>query len=414
MKNLYNTGYYILLPLIVLYTYAHQLLTKRPAGLRQRFARQHFHGQAGGIWVHAASVGEVNAAKPMIDKLLQTYTKSTLIITTQTMTGLQRVQALYKNQVYAQLMPFDIANFIHRFLTTTTPQLLIIMETELWPNLIHACHQRQIPMIIANGRISTRAFKRYRICRRFFLPSLEKLTQVLCQSTLDAHRYQYLGVPAEQVRVLGNLKYACEIPPTIRHQAAQLRQSWGTDPVLIAASTHAHEEEIILQAFAQIKLQCPILKLILMPRHPQRVAQIWPLCSAWQTVLRSQLSTTSHFDILVIDSLGEGLLWYGCADIAFVGGSLVPVGGHNPIEPGLWGLPTLCGPHMENFAAVMADLKRLNAIKVINTASQLAETVLDYRNNGSGLSAARAAQKFITLQAQTLQKYMDAIKVVIT
>lgn len=407
MKFLYDCGIYLLLPFFILY---HSLSKARRQRLSERLALT-CPSQSGGIWIHAASVGEVNAAIPMINALLQDSSRQ-LTITTQTLTGSARVTSVFGDRVSHQLIPFDCAPIIKRFVHALKPRGLIIMETELWPNLIKSCHQRRIPMIIANARLSPRAFKRYEAIKPLLRYCLQKLTAILAQSETDAERFIALGADKEHVMTLGNIKYAQVLSDTMRETAAHLRTQFGSRPVFIAASTHDQEEAIILEAFHKIRQSQPDCLLILVPRHIDRIPQILPLCHAYKTIRRSEYRDQA-LDILMVDTMGECQMLYGCADVAFVGGSLVPIGGHNPIEPALWGIPIMVGPYTENFTAIMSDFQRLDGIHVVESAAQIADFMLSYINNRVACQqGANQVQAFIQAQAQALDAHLAKIKMI--
>lgn len=333
------------------------------------------------IWLHTVSVGEFLGALPLIRRLLARGDVQ-LVITTSTPTGSERVRATLGEQVFHVYAPYDMPDAIARFLQRVRPALLLIMETELWPNTIAACARRQIPCVLINARLSEKSARGYRRFAAITRPMLQQLTAVAVQNIADAERFVGLGLPAAAMQVTGNIKFDLTLGADLRERAAQLKQQLslgGARLVWIAASTHQGEDDIILDAFARIRAQahplCQSLLLVLVPRHPERFNSVAQLCAGrgFATVRRSQGDLAAPMDILLGDTMGELLLLFGTSDIAFVGGSLVPNGGHNFIEPAVWGLPLLSGEHLFNFAEVSRLLCEAGALQLVDSAEALAD-----------------------------------------
>lgn len=330
------------------------------------------------IWVHAVSVGEALAAIPLIRRLKQEY-PNPILVTTMTPTGSERIQAAFKDQlghqIYHCYCPYDYPFALRRFFSRIKPALGILMETELWPNLLHACETRQIPMMIANARLSPRSLRRYGwlggLMRRLFQP----IQAVAVQSHLDAERFIQLGYPFEHIWETGNIKFDLQLPPYLQEAGLELRNELGRDRLIwIAASTHDSEENVVLDVFTQLKRDFPALLLMLVPRHPDRFHKVAHLCQekGLTVIRRSQkLPCTSETDVFLGDTMGEMPLFYAASDIAFVGGSFVPVGGHNLLEPAALGLPVLTGPHLFNFVYISALLVEANGATIVNTQAEL-------------------------------------------
>ncbi|HPF58253.1 MAG TPA: lipid IV(A) 3-deoxy-D-manno-octulosonic acid transferase [Candidatus Competibacteraceae bacterium] len=378
MRLLYNGLLYLLLPLVLLRVYWRG---RRDPGHRQRWReRLGFVPplSPGSLWIHAVSVGEVRAALPLIQALLDRYPERLLLVTTATLTGSRQVQEALGERVRHAYAPYDLPGAVQRFLHQTRPQMTIIMETELWPNLLRQCAAAGIPVLIANARLSERSAHGYARFRRFTASMLQDITLIAAQADADAERFRALGAP--RVEVTGNLKYDLKVPGTLLEQGQLLRQKWLGEqrPIWIAASTHAGEDEQILQAFAQVRTDWPDLLLVLTPRHPERFESVAELCRqrGFTMIRRSEhQSCTPDTAIFLGDSMGELLLFYATADLAFVGGSLVPTGGHNVLEPALLGLPVLFGPHMFNFTEASERLLEAAAAWKIMDAEELALTV---------------------------------------
>ncbi len=345
---------------------------------RERFGYPR-HSRPGVIWLHAVSVGEVQAARPLVRALRERYPQHPLLITTTTPTGSQRVRALFGETVLHCYLPYDLPGAVARFYRRFQPVLGLILETELWPQLLAAGAQRQVPLLLLNARLSPRSARRYAWAPRLTAATLAQLRLIAAQSSADARRFAALGAPKERLHTTGNIKFAIAPYASLKEQAEALRHQWGNNrPAWIAASTHEGEEEVVLEAFARIRQQLPQTLLLLAPRHPERFAKIQQLCrrKGLETVTRSsQQPLTPSTAVFLGDTLGELMLFYAAADVAFVAGSLVPVGGHNPLEPASLGLPILLGPHTFNFEEISQMLQDCGAAQTVHDAASLATAV---------------------------------------
>ncbi|MEN9432509.1 MAG: lipid 3-deoxy-D-manno-octulosonic acid transferase [Pseudomonadota bacterium] len=332
------------------------------------------------IWLHAVSVGETIAAKPLIETLLSTYPDHDLWITSTTLTGSQTVQRLFKGRVLSSYMPYDLPDAVRRFFKRVKPNLVLIMETELWPNVYAQCAQHSIPLALLNARLSPKSFKGYRKLLALTQPTLQVIDLIAARSTQDAEYFKMLGAKSEAVKVAGNIKFDLNLPTDLAEKGRQLRASWGAErPVWIAASTHAGEDEIILQVFATLKAKYSNLLLILVPRHPERFNPVAELAqnTAFQVVRRSsQQAFSPQTDIIVGDTMGELLGWYAAGDLAFIGGSLIPQGGHNPLEASALKIPVISGEHIHNFADIYPPLIAAGGAVLVCHAQGLAQQVL--------------------------------------
>lgn len=333
---------------------------------------------AGAIWFHAVSVGESEAAFPLIRALAKRFPAKPILVTTTTPTGSARVRAVLGDAVAHVYLPYDLPDCVARFLDHHRPALAVVMETEIWPNLYHACAVRNIPLGIVNARLSERSARGYRKLGGFTRETLAHVGLIATQTEADAGRFLSIGAPQAVVRTLGNIKYDLELPADYFAQASALRQTlFGSRKVWIAASTHEGEEAQVLQAFARLRTEHPDLLLVLVPRHPQRFDKVADLCRAegFKSCRRSLGEVAGDADVFLVDTLGELRLFYAAADIAFVGGSLVPVGGHNVLEPALAGVPVLFGPHMFNFDEAGRLLIEAGGAVRVKDASGLAAQV---------------------------------------
>jgi 3-deoxy-D-manno-octulosonic-acid transferase len=327
------------------------------------------------IWIHAVSVGEVMAVEPLVHALLRQHPEYFILITTVTPTGSARVTALFGNQVGHVYAPYDLPGAVSRFLEHVRPQLAIVMETELWPNLFHACQRRSVPLLLVNARLSERSVAGYRRVRSLAAGTLSAVTEIAAQSELDASRFRSLGADEDRITVSGNMKFEQRIPPSLRERAAVLRRDWGVGrAVWVAGSTHEGEDEMLLDVFRQLRKQVRGCLLVLVPRHPERFERVAGLCRqrGYHTVLRSErVPCTPETDVFIGDSMGELALFYAASDVAFIGGSLVFQGGHNLLEPAALGVPVVTGPHVFNFVEICELLLQAGACVKVEDSREL-------------------------------------------
>lgn len=353
------------------------------------------------IWVHSVSVGETLAAVPMIKQLQLRYPEALLAVTTMTPTGSARVRAVFGESVYHVYAPYDLPDVLSRFLRRVQPSILVIMETELWPNLVHCCRDRDIPIVVANARLSEKSAKGYGKFSKLTGPMLRRINCVAAQHEDDGARFLGLGLSKKQLVITGNIKFDLHLDDDLKSRAAALRAQWQSEtnrPVLLVASTHRGEDEIILDSLEQVRRSCPELLLVLVPRHPERFDEVAQLCAGrnLKVVRRSGGNPPSLDDQVVLgDTMGELLLFFGACDIAFVGGSLVPVGGHNLIEPAAWQLPILSGPHLFNFSEASRLLLAEKGMVVCENAEDIAGKVLELIENPAVASQLAASAKAV-------------------
>ncbi len=328
------------------------------------------------IWFHTVSVGEFIAARPLIQHYLN-QENTQILITSTTPTGSERVRASFGDQVAHSYLPYDIPCSLNRFLNATNPSKFVCLETELWPNLIHCCVKRGIKIVLANARLSEKSARGYAHFSSLTKNMLQGLSAAAIQNQEDADRFIALGLDSDRAFSIGNIKFDLELSSELISQAQLLKdrlRSGIDDTIWIAASTHKGEDEIILSAYAKIKTKYPNLKLILVPRHPERFETVFQLCltSGYHTVRRSQTENTESFDIMLGDTMGELMLLFGASDVAFVGGSLVENGGHNYIEPAAWGLPLISGPSTFNFRETAKELIAESALAIAENDQAIA------------------------------------------
>ena len=417
-RTLYTVLFHLGLPLIALRLW---LRSRKAPAYAQRIGERFAMGlppmQRGGIWVHAVSVGESIAAAPMVRALLARYPQLPITITCMTPTGSERIRSMFANEPRVQhcYLPYDFPWAAARFLNHIQPRLGVIMETELWPNHIHQCAKRGIPTVLANARLSERSARGYGRFAKLTRPMLAEMSLFAVQTEAEAQRFRDLGARPESVVVTGSIKFDLTIDPALLERAAQLRAEWQAEqrPIWIAASTHAGEDEVILAAHRQLRIAHPNALLILVPRHPERFNSVFDLCQQQGSpVVRRSTATpvTAATSVLLGDTMGELLFLYALADIAFVGGSLVPNGGHNLLEPAALAMPVLSGSHLFNFLEIAALLRGAGALEEVSDAVGLAAAVrrlieqpaLAQQMADAGLGVMKANQG-------ALQKLLDGI-----
>ena len=353
------------------------------------------------IWLHCASVGEVQAARSLIESLYRCYPRHRLVITTMTATGAERAMALAESlqreggggEVSHYFVPLDLPGAARRFVTRLQPALAIFFETELWPNLLASCEHHEVPVAVVNGRLSARSLASYRRLSRLMAEALSHVDWLGAKSPEDARRFQALGMAVHATSITGSLKYDMAADDQSSEVSERLRTSLGSRPVWVAGSTHPGEDEVVLAAHARLRQALPDSLLILVPRHPRRFEAVAELCasSGMACVRRSAgdipAATTA---VYLGDTMGELGALYGAADLAFVGGSLVPVGGHNLLEPAAMGIPVLTGPELANFEDLAATLRESSALVEVQDSATLAEALL--RLFGDAPERARLAE----------------------
>ncbi len=316
------------------------------------------------IWLHAVSVGEAIAAKPLVELLLEKYPAYQLLITTTTPTGSDRVTSMFGDRVSHVYFPYDLPDAIARFINTINPSLLIVMETEIWPNLYAKCQQLSIPILIANARLSEKSTKSYLKIRNLVKETLSRVSTIAVRSTTDAERFVKLGAKPEQIEIIGNIKFDVQLNQQQIAEGKQRQQDWGEHrPVWVAASTHKGEDEIILRLHQKLLKDFPDLLLIIVPRHPERFEEVHLLCMNIgmnkNEYLRHSLQThyqNNNVSLILGDSMGELQSWYATANVVFIGGSLVNTGGHNPLEATALEVPVVSGKFMFNFDDIANQL----------------------------------------------------------
>lgn len=381
LRCIYTISLYLALPFLLLRLW--WLGCSQP-GYRARIGERFGHAPARAgptplIWLHAVSVGEVQASLPLVAGLRRRMPAHRLLVTTTTATGAEHAQRLFGAEVSHAWFPYDTPDAVARFLRRTRPALLMLMETELWPNLLRACARRRIPSVLVNARLSERSRCRYTRLRPLVAAMLRDLAGVAAQSEADAERFRTLGMSPARTRVIGSLKFDVRLAEDLPARIEAARRDCGPGrPAWIAASTHEGEEEQVLAAHARVCGELPSALLLLAPRHPVRARQVAEIIDRHGFSFRWR-SAGEHCEpgtqVYLIDTLGELIPFYGAADAAFVGGSLVAVGGHNLLEPAAVSRPIVSGPHLFNFAGIGERMRAAGALSVVGDAAMLAAEI---------------------------------------
>ncbi len=361
MHFLYTFLFTLAVPVILLRLYWRGF--KAPDYRRRWRERLGFYPESAStavLWFHAVSVGEVEAVAPLVRYFLDQSKPERILLTTTTPTGSARVITLFKGRVEHVYLPYDLPCVVNRFLNHFQPQLGVIVETEIWPNLYAGCGKKNIPLTIVNGRLSDSSVVGYQKIRSLVVKTLKNISVIAAQSEQDSRRFKEIGASADQVQIVGNIKFDLTVSATVLLEGELLKEvTFANRFVFLAASTHSGEEEILIKIYQRVKKQYPNLLLVLVPRYPERFKVVTDLSQKYnlKTITRSssQLCDQST-DVYVADTMGELRMIYAGADIAFVGGSLVPHGGQNPLEPAAVGTPILLGPHMMNFREITQGL----------------------------------------------------------
>ncbi|MEZ5527218.1 MAG: lipid IV(A) 3-deoxy-D-manno-octulosonic acid transferase [Gammaproteobacteria bacterium] len=416
----YNILFTLVLPVIVLRLLWRAI--KAPAYARrwgERFGAPRLSAQQQAmkgkwLWLHAVSVGETLAAAPLVRKLLADHPELPIVMTTMTPTGSERVRALFGDSICHVYAPYDHPLVVNRFLRRFQPHTVVIMETELWPNIIHCSKALGARVIVANARLSEKSFRGYEKFARLGKPMLQAIDCIAAQGEADAQRFERLGVPRERLRVTGSIKFEIDLPDDLAQKREAMKASFaGNRPVLIAASTREGEEEHVLRAFRQCLQTMPDLLLILVPRHPERFKSVARLCeqNGLTLVKRSEHSVvTEKTQVFLGDSMGEMLTYFSVSDVAFVGGSLVNTGCHNVLEPAALGLPVLVGPSQFNFQSICEQLESAGALKTVADANGLAQAVVQvFADESLRQSMGAAGRQLIEENRGALQRIEDIV-----
>jgi 3-deoxy-D-manno-octulosonic-acid transferase len=383
----FTAGFLLALPYFLFQAIRHR---KYLASLAQRLGSlpKDFEGiPRGGLWIHAVSVGEVLAIAPLVYELQHKWPDRALFVSTTTITGQKLAQSRFGGQANLLYFPLDWNFAVRKALASVRPAVVLIAETEIWPNFLRQCRKQNIPVLLINGRLSDRSVRRYRKVRRFMNAVLNDFSYCCMQTKLDRQRLLSLGGREQQVEVCGNLKYELAVPEGIEEKTQTYRQVLRLGDsrfVVVAGSTMKGEEGQVLSAFAVLRDRCPRAVLILAPRHPERFAEVEAALAAqvFHYCRRSQLKDGSpdsirEVEVVLLDTMGELATIYALADLVFIGGSLVPTGGHNILEPALFSKPVVFGPHMSNFREISEYFLKEGAAIQVSNSQELGEKFVD-------------------------------------
>jgi len=367
----------------------------------ERFGHVAESVRTGPIWFHTVSAGETIAAAPLIREVTQLLARTPdappVLVTTMTPTGSAQVIERLGDLVDHCYAPYDFGFGVRRFYAQVRPRLLVLMETELWPNLIAEAHAHGVPVLLVNARLSARSAAGYAKLGGLTRRMLSQVDMIACQTQDHSDRFESLGAP--HTSVLGSVKFDVELPADFPAQVHQLGSQLGLidSQVWIAASTHPGEDEIVLAVFTRLREQFPQLRLLLVPRHPVRADEVAALVTGYSLARQSELCAgdmsppTVPADVIIGDVMGSLLLLYGLAGVAFIGGSLVPLGGHNPIEPALCSVPAMSGPHQFNFTQAMQALEAAGAHVTVADGDELAAQLSAWLSEPAQAQGAGAA-----------------------
>jgi 3-deoxy-D-manno-octulosonic-acid transferase len=382
--------------------------------LPERFGFTVLRSSAPAIWVHAVSVGEVQAAAALVITLRQRYPDTPLVMTTATPTGAQRVKALFGSSVSHCYLPYDLPGAVRRFLDRVRPIAAIVIETEVWPNLFRECGRRQLPIVLASARLSEKSVRRFRWMAELFRTALANDIVIGAQTLSDADRFLAVGSDPARTLVTGNIKFDLEIPDEVRIQGREERAKFAQRFTWVAGSTHDGEEQIVLDAHRRVQSARPDALLILVPRHPDRFERVrsWLSAEGIAYAVRSRGdAVAAQTGVLLVDTLGELLKFYAAGDVAFVGGSLVPIGGHNLLEPAALALPILTGPNNFNAADIARLFVQSGAATEVGTAAELSSTLLELSGDQARRDAmGRAALRIVESNRGAVARVMELIE----
>jgi 3-deoxy-D-manno-octulosonic-acid transferase len=388
---------------------------KRPPWA-QRLGRRLPEIPGGGVWVQAVSVGEVAVARPVLAEMRLRHPGLPLVLSATTSTGLAMATGAQLADVTLPF-PVDLPGPVRRLMDAAQPRLVVLVETEIWPELLAACGARGIPVALINARVSDKSFAGYRAIRRLLRPLLQPITLALAQTDQDAERLAEIGVTPERVRVAGNVKFDAAPPGGAPRLLDELRQVAAGRPVVVAGSTMPGEDEEVLEAVQRVPAERRPF-LLLAPRHPERATDVLQMAGGKQVpvVRRTLLSEApAGCSVVVLDTVGELAALYQLADIAFVGGSLVATGGHNPIEPARFGVPVLTGPHVKNFAAVYQHFLSAGAARIVHSAGELAAALDVWLTDlGARREAGEAGLRLLTRHVGATARTVDALEPFLT
>ena len=415
LRGLYSAVLYVLTPVTVYH------LIWRGFRFRDYFQRwsERYSSDTGpeawvDVWLHAVSMGEVNAAAPVVNAMRREHPHLRWLITTITPTGSERVRALWGDSVEHVYLPYDLPGAVKRFLQHYRPKVALVMETELWPNLLFGCRDQGIPVYILNARLSARSLRGYRVLAPLIARVVRTVKRIGAQSAADARHFVALGAQEDAVMHTGNLKFDIAAPEGLENFVREFRSLVGARPVWIAASTHEGEEAAVIAIHKRLRALWPDLLLLWAPRHPERFPRVAELAQSngWKVALRRGSAWPGPSDdVFVIDTMGELMAFYACADVAFVGGSLQAIGGHNLLEPAAVGTAMVTGPHLHNFVEISRRLQEAGALEIRDDPDSVATAIEELLGNAASREAMATTGRLLVEQGRgALARTMEMIK----
>lgn len=397
--------FYISLP----FYYAERVIHKKSFGWNEKFGNSvpPFENEKV-IMLHGVSVGEVIALENLAKKIKEEFPNYKLVVTTGTKTGQDIAHKKYADIAdFITYFPFDIPQCADKFLDNINPSIVLIAETELWPTFAYKCHRRNIPIMVINGRISDSTYKSYKLATPFFKEVFKNFTAVYAQSSEDREKYISIGMPSDKTEVMGNLKF------DVKKKEAGIEIGQANSRIIIAGSTHKGEDEIVLKTFKKLKEEFSDIKLLLAPRHPNRVPSILPILdkSGMTYGKRSADDKFTEKDIIILDTLGELGKMYSICHFAFIGGSFNNTGGHNPLEAVVYNKPAISGPDVHNFKDIYSILGKTNAGKVVKTPAEFYDACKQLlKNNDFYTQACKDCETVFEAQQGALEFVIDKMK----
>ncbi len=414
MRALYSGLFYLLIPFILLRLIWRSI--KAPAyryRWSERFALYHKKSPQNVIWMHAVSVGEAEALFPLARQIQQQHPDAKLLITTTTPTGSARVKAVMQGVEHVYL-PYDLPCAVNRFMRCFKPNIAIIMETEIWPNLFACCGNYEVPLYIINARLSENSASGYKKIPALIIPALAQVKQIAAQTQDDALRFAAIGAAREKITTLGNIKFDVDVSSEIIEQGLQLKADLlGGRFVWLIASTHKDEEAIFLEIYTAIKSKIPELLLVIVPRHPERFGEVKKLSELHRLTVVARTSGDvchQHTDVYLADTMGELKMLYAASDAAFVGGSMVPSGGHNILEALAVGTPVLFGPYMGNFKDIANGVLNQDAAIQCQNKNEIISAILALHEDPAyRQSLAKKGKSFVRQNQGAVARIFDML-----
>ncbi|OQX70932.1 MAG: hypothetical protein B6D62_03210 [Candidatus Cloacimonas sp. 4484_275] len=357
------------------------------------------------VWIHAASVGEVNAVKPLVKRLLEEFPEKQFIITAMTQTGKKTAEKIDK-KIPVFFLPFDCFLMMRRFFNAINPKLIILVETEFWPNMLFRARLNKIPVIVVNGRISDKSFPHYKRFLFFWKPLWKIIKAVNAQSESDAYRFRLLGF--NKVIITNNLKFCLQLPTYQKNSLRKQLHFAAEDFVIVWGSSRPGEEKLLHSILPQLRKKIPTLKIVLVPRHLKRLSEIKEIFSDEKYSLFSSLSKPN--DIVIVDKMGALTKFYALADLAIVGGSFYDFGGHNPLEPAFYGIPIIMGKYYHSCRDSVSKLLENNAIKISNEKKLAEDIIFLYKNKEIRKKMGKNAEETLAKNSESLEKNLEILR----